>query len=175
MRKTGLMIGFIMLLLPAALLSALPGDSIAFETADLDGSKVTEALFADNRVTMVNIWGTFCPPCIREMPDLGRLSADYKAKGVQIVGVVIDALDRYGRVDDKIKADARKIIDKTKADYLHVVPTVAMFSGLLKDVQAVPTTIFVDSKGHQIGEAYLGSRSYKDWKKIIDSILEVAD
>ncbi len=94
---------------------------------------------------------------------------------MQIVGVVIDALDRYGRVDDKIKADARKIIDKTKADYLHVVPTIAMFSGLLKDVQAVPTTIFVDSKGHQIGEAYLGSRSYKDWKKIIDSILEVAD
>ena len=175
MRKTGLLIGFMMLLLPAALLSALPGDLIAFDTSDLDGNKVTEALFADNRVTMINIWGTFCPPCIREMPDLGQLSTDYKEKGVQIVGVVIDALDRYGRVDDKIKADARKIIDKTKADYLHVVPTIAMFSGLLKDVQVVPTTIFVDSDGHQIGEAYLGSRSYKDWKKIIDNLLEVAD
>ena len=105
MRKTGLMIGFMMLLLPAALLSALPGDLIAFDTSDLDGNKVTEALFADNRVTMINIWGTFCPPCIREMPDLGQLSTDYKAKGVQLVGVVIDALDRYGRVDDKIKAE----------------------------------------------------------------------
>ena len=175
MRKTGLMIGFMMLLLPAALLSALPGDLITFETADLDGNNVTEALFTSNKLTMINIWGTFCPPCIREMPDLGRLSADYKAKGVQIVGVVIDALDRYGRVDSKIKADARKIIDRTKADYLHVVPTVAMFSGLLKDVQVVPTTIFVDSQGRQIGDVFLGSRSYKDWKKIIDSILEVAD
>jgi len=175
MRKTELIIVFILFLLPASLLPAQPGDLITFETADLDGNKVTEALFADNRVTMINIWGTFCPPCIREMPDLGQLSTAYKEKGVQIVGVVIDALDRYGRVDDKIKADARKIIDKTKADYLHVAPTIAMFSGLLKDVQAVPTTIFVDSKGHQIGEAYLGSRSYKDWKKIIDSILEVAD
>ena len=175
MRKTGLMIGFMMLLLPAALLSALPGDLITFETADLDGSKVTEALFADNRMTMINIWGTFCPPCIREMPDLGRLGSDCKDKGVQIVGIVIDALDRYGRLDSKVKDDARRIIYKTKADYLHIVPTIAMFSGLLKDVQVVPTTIFVDSDGHQIGEAYLGSRSYKDWKKIIDSILEVAD
>ena len=157
------------------MLSALPGDLIAFDTSDLDGNKVTEALFTSNKLTMINVWGTFCPPCIREMPDLGKLSADYKDKGVQIVGMVIDALDRYGRVDGKIKEDARKIIDKTKADYLHVVPTVAMFSGLLKDVQAVPTTIFVDSDGHQTGEAYLGSRSYKEWKKIIDSILEVAD
>ena len=49
MRKTGLLIGFMMLLLPAALLSALPGDVIAFDTSDLDGNKVTEALLSANR------------------------------------------------------------------------------------------------------------------------------
>lgn len=37
---------------------------------------------------------------------------------------------------------------------------------------AVPTTIFVDSNGNQVGNAYLGSRSQKDWQKIIDGILE---
>ena len=175
MRKTGLMIGFMMLLLPAALLSALPGDLITFETADLDGNKVTEALFADNRVTMINIWGTFCPPCIREMPDLGRLSADYKAKGVQIVGLPIDLMRQNGSIDEKTKKDAVRIIGKTHADYTHILPTIAMFSGLLKDVQVVPTTIFVDSQGRQIGDAFLGSNSYKGWAKIIDQILEVAD
>ena len=161
-----------MLLFSAAMLFAQPGDAIAFVSEDLDGAKVTEALFAENKVTMINVWGTFCPPCIREMPDLGRLSADYKDKGFKIVGVVIDAMDRYGNVDNKIKEDARKIIDKTKADYLHIVPNVAMFYGFLRDVQVVPTTIFVDSSGRQIGEAYLGSRSYKDWKKIIDNLLK---
>ncbi len=172
MRKTGLMIGFLMLLLPAALLSALPGDLITFETADLDGNQVTEALFSANKVTMINIWGTFCPPCIREMPDLGRLSADYKDNGFLIIGVVVDSMDQFGRVDDKIKEDARRIINKTKADYLHIVPNAAMFYGFLRDVQVVPTTIFVDSDGNQIGEAVLGSRSYKDWKKIIDNLLK---
>ena len=172
MRKTLLILTVLMLLFPVAMLFAQPGDNITFETADLDGAKVTDALFTGNKITMINIWGTFCPPCIREMPDLGRLSADYKDKGVQIVGVVIDAMDRYGNVDNKIKEDAYKIIDKTKADYLHIVPTIAMFYGFLRDVQVVPTTIFVDSSGHQIGEAYLGSRSYKDWKKIIDKFLK---
>lgn len=47
-----------------------------------------------------------------------------------------------------------------------------MFSGLLRGVQAVPTTIFVDSNGNQVGNAYLGSHSQKDWQKIIDGILE---
>lgn len=172
MRKTLLTLTVLMLFFPAAMLHAQPGDIITIETADLDGTKVTEALFSDNKVTMINIWGTFCPPCIREMPDLGRLSADYKNKGFQIVGVVIDAMDRYGNVDNKIKDDAQKIINKTKADYLHIVPTIAMFYGFLRDVQVVPTTIFVDSGGRQIGETYLGSRSYKDWKKIIDNLLK---
>ena len=171
MRKTLLILTVLMLLFPVTMLHAQPGDIITIETADLDGTKVTEALFSDNKVTMINIWGTFCPPCIREMPDLGRLSTDYKDKGVQIVGVVVDAMDQFGRVDDRIVDDARKIIDKTKADYLHIVPTIAMFYGFLRDVQVVPTTIFVDSGGCQIGEAVLGSRSYKDWKKIIDNLL----
>ena len=172
MRKTVAVLIFLMFLVPVAILSAQPGDIITFESSDLDGAPVTEALFAANKLTMINIWGTFCPPCIREMPDLGKLSNDYKDKGVQIVGVVVDAMDRSGRVDGKIKDDARRIIDKTKADYLHIVPTIAMFSGLLRGVQVVPTTIFVDSDGCQIGEAYLGSRSYKDWKKIIDNLLK---
>lgn len=172
MRKTLLILTVLMLLFSEAMLFAQPGDIITFETADLVGTQVTNVLFAENKITMINIWGTFCPPCIREMPDLGRLSDDYKDKGFQIVGVVIDAMDRYGNEDNKIKEDAHKIIEKTKAGYLHIVPNIGMFYGFLRDVQVVPTTIFVDSAGHQIGEAYLGSRSYKDWKKIIDNLLK---
>ena len=172
MKKKLMTLTFLMLFFPAVMLFAQPGDVITFEAEDLDGTQVTNALFAKNRVTMINIWGTFCPPCIREMPDLGKLSTDFKDKGFKIVGVVIDAMDRNGNVDNKIKENARKIIDKTKADYLHIVPDIAMFYGFLRDVQVVPTTIFVDSDGRQIGDAVLGSRSYKDWKKIIDNLLK---
>jgi hypothetical protein len=46
-----------------------------------------------------------------------------------------------------------------------------MMNGLLRNVQAVPTTIFVNSEGKIIGQIYMGARSQKDWQKIIDGLL----
>ena len=40
---------------------------IKFSAKDIDGKNVSEAIFADSKITMVNVWGTFCGPCIREM------------------------------------------------------------------------------------------------------------
>jgi thiol-disulfide isomerase/thioredoxin len=148
------------------------GDKITFTATDLNGAPISSEIFAKNKVTMLNIWGTFCGPCIREMPDLAKLNEANKTNGVEVVGIVIDILDRKGNVDPRIKSSADSIIKQTGANYTHIVPNIAMFSGLLRDIQAVPTTIFVDKNGKQIGEAYLGSRSQKDWQKIIDEILK---
>ena len=70
-----------------------------------------------------------------------------------------------------VRKNADAIIDATKADYTHLVPSKEMLSGFLYGIQAVPATIFVDSSGNQIGDIYFGARSQKDWQKIIDSIL----
>lgn len=148
------------------------GDKITFTATDLNSTPISSEIFAKNKVTMLNIWGTFCGPCIREMPDLAKLNEANKTNGVEVVGIVIDILDRKGNVDPRIKSSADSIIKQTGANYTHIVPNIAMFSGLLRDIQAVPTTIFVDKDGKQIGEAYLGSRSEKDWQKIIDEILK---
>ena len=148
------------------------GDRITFAATDMNGATVTSDIFAKNKVTMLNIWGTFCGPCIREMPDLAKLNETNKAKGVEVVGIVIDILDRKGNVDPRVKSSGEAIISQTGANYTHIIPNMTMMTGLLKDIQAVPTTIFVDSNGRQIGEAYLGSRSQKDWQKIIDEILK---
>mgnify|MGYP002237266326 CR=1 FL=1 len=42
---------------------------------------------------------------------------------------------------------AAKIIEETGADYVHMIPSAELQSGILSMVSAVPTTIFVDSKG----------------------------
>lgn len=148
------------------------GDKITFSATDLNGSPVTSEIFAKNKITMLNIWGTFCPPCIREMPDLTKLNEANKAKGVEVAGIVIDILDRKGNVDPRIKNAADAIIKQTGANYTHIVPNPAMLSGFLRNIQAVPATIFVDSNGVQLGEMYLGARSQKDWQKIIDGLLK---
>lgn len=148
------------------------GDKISFNATDMNGKSVSSDIFSKNKVTMVNIWGTFCGPCIREMPDLAKLNEANKSNGVEVVGIVIDILDRKGNVDSRVKSSGEAIIKQTGANYTHIIPSKEMFSGVLRNVQAVPTTIFVDSNGRQIGEAYLGSRSQKDWQKIIDGILK---
>lgn len=161
-----------LLTLSTLLFAQKAGDKISFTATDFKGNPLTSEIFAKNKLTMVNIWGTFCGPCIREMPDLARINEENKAKGIEVIGIVIDILDNKGQVSERVKTTGEKIIKNTGADYTHVIPNIEMFSGLLRGVQAVPTTIFVDSNGNQVGNAYLGSRSQKDWQKIIDGILE---
>ena len=145
---------------------------ITFTANDINGKNITNEIFENNKVTMLNIWGTFCGPCIREMPDLAKLSEANKNNEVEVVGIIIDILDRKGNVDSRIKSDAQTIIKKTGASYTHIIPSIEMMTGLLRNVQVVPTTIFVDSNGKQIGDAFFGSRSQKDWQKIIDDLLK---
>ncbi|MBR1638972.1 MAG: TlpA family protein disulfide reductase [Treponema sp.] len=143
-----------------------------FDSVDLDGNKISSELYSSNKITMINIWGTFCGPCIREMPELAELSKEYKAKGLEIIGIPIDLTDNRGQIIENIKADADYIIKGTGVTYRNIVPTPQMLSGFLRGIMAVPTTIFVDRDGNQLGELYMGARSKKDWQKIIDKLLE---
>lgn len=157
--------------LAAAAFAQKAGDKVSFSSVDMAGNAVTSDIFAKNKLTMVNIWGTFCPPCIREMPDLAKLNSANKSKGVEVVGIPIDIVDEEGNVNSYTKADGDAIIKQTGADYTHVVPTKDMLDGVLRNIQAVPATIFVDKNGKIVGQMYLGARSQKDWQKIIDSLL----
>lgn len=143
-----------------------------FTSVDLNGNEISSEIYSKNTITMINIWGTFCGPCIREMPDLAKLSEANKDKGVEIIGIPIDVSDATGRLLPRAKKSADSIIAQTGVTYKNVVPNHQMLSGFLRDVIAVPTSIFIDKNGNQIGEIYMGSRSQKDWQLIIDKLLK---
>ena len=69
--------------------AALFAQSVSFSSADLDKNKITDEIFSAADVTVVNVWGTFCPPCIREMPELAEWQKSMP-KNVQIIGIVCD-------------------------------------------------------------------------------------
>ena len=144
----------------------------SFSSQDLEGNPISSELYSNNKITMINVWGTFCGPCIREMPELAKLSEDNLKAGVQIIGIPIDLTDAKGNIIPSVRADADYIIKLTGVGYKNVVPTPDMLFGFLYDIQAVPTTIFVDKDGNMLGEPILGSRSYKDWQKIIKGLLK---
>lgn len=143
----------------------------SFSATDIDGNVVDQSVLSGHKLTMVNIWATFCGPCIREMPDLGELSSAY-GEDFQIIGIVIDATDRNLQVLPEQKAKAKQIIAETGADYLHLLPSPTLNNAILSTVTSVPTTIFVDENGNQVGDIYIGSKAKAQWKTIIDSLLD---
>lgn len=142
-----------------------------FSARDLDGNAVDAGIFTEYKLTMVNVWATFCTPCIGEMPELGDLHRDYADKGFQIVGIVADAADSSGGLLPDLVETAGHIVELTGADYPHLLPSEDLNDALLKNVAAVPTTIFVDKTGSQVGEVYVGAKSSEEWRSIIDQLL----
>lgn len=150
--------------------SASAGVLSSFSATDLNGKTVDQTALADYKLTMVNVWATFCTPCLNEMPELGELAGEYSSKGVQIVGMVTDLTNSDGSISESQLETARDIVSSTGADYTHIVPSTEMY-GLLSQITSVPTTFFVDSKGNQVGQAYVGARDKAAWAEIIDDTL----
>ena len=141
------------------------------DTTDIYGNKVDDSLISGYKLTMVNVWATYCNPCINEMPELARLYHDWKDKGVQIVGLLSDVTDSALQpVDSKVDL-AKTIAEATGADYPHILPSLVIYQKVLSQVSAVPTTFFVDETGMMVGYAYMGSRDYAAWNQIIEDTL----
>lgn len=141
------------------------GQMPSFTTKDLEGNTVTESIFAEKDLTVVNIWGTFCPPCIEEMPELGAW-AEEMPDNVQIVGLIVDIAGD----DDKEHRDmAVTITEKAGADFLQIIAN-NDFAEILQGVVGVPTTLFVDKDGNLVGEPVVGA--YVDgYKQFVEDYL----
>lgn len=143
-----------------------------FTATGLDGEEVDQSIFTGYDVTMVNVWATFCGPCLREMPDLGALHQEFSEQGFQILGIVTDVQAPDGSISQEQVDLAAQIAEETGASYLHLLPSEDLIACLLWQVSSVPTTIFVDETGALIGKGYLGSRDAAAWRSIIEEKLE---
>ena len=123
----------------------------AFETTDTKGNKVTEKIFADKDITMVNVWGTFCGPCINEMPELQKIYESLP-KNANLIGIVADVPEGM-----KDGVDNANYIEKqTGVKYTNLTLSDSL-NGFAKRFYAVPSTIFVDKDGNIIGDLVMGA------------------
>ena len=139
-----------------------------FEGNDMEGNAVTSEIFSESRLTMINVWATYCGPCLGEMPELGELAAEYAPGDPQLIGIISDVTEDAKQKDLDYAAD---LIEETGADYPHLLLNESLYYGLLTDVSAVPTTFFFDENGVII-ETVVGARDKTSWKEIIDALLE---
>ena len=134
----------------------------SFTAEDYDGNIIDQTVLKECKVTMINVWGTFCEPCKKELPELAELNAEYT--DFQIIGIPVD--NTLGSAKN-----AKKMIAELGADFRHLKVSNSL-KQFVSDLKSVPYTIFVNADGGQIGGGYYGSKSKSEWKEIIESILE---
>lgn len=108
------------------------------EFDDPEGDTVTLASFAGKPV-LLNLWATWCGPCVREMPSLDRLAAAQGDK-LQVVALSQD--------DGREKVDA--FLSRARLARLepYMDPKLSMMAALR--VEVLPTTILFDSRGREV-------------------------
>lgn len=136
-----------------------------FSAKDLEGNTVTESIFGEKDLTVLNIWGTFCNPCVGEMPELGAWAAEMP-DNVQLVGLIIDI---NGEEDTEHHDLAVDITKNANADFTQIIAN-QDFYDILKDVVGVPTTLFIDKDGNLVGEPILGA-DVEGYKKFVEDYL----
>lgn len=136
-----------------------------FSTTDLDGNAVDSSILSEAKLTVLNVWATYCTPCVNEMPDLETLSQNYKDKGVQVVGLVADVFE-----DEEKKAEAKEILSATGVTYVNLLPDTVLDDSLLYDITGTPTTLFLDSEG-KILKIVEGTRDLDALTEMVDELL----
>jgi len=140
---------------------------LTFEATTTEGETWNSDKFANSKLTMLNVWGTYCSPCLNEMPDLGEIATEYDASYFQLIGVLCDVMEED---DEKNLETARSLIEQTGANYPHLLLNESLYVSFMGAVSAVPTTFFVRQDGSLIG--YLtGAQSKENWKALIDQLL----
>ncbi|QIB69422.1 TlpA family protein disulfide reductase [Aminipila butyrica] len=139
-----------------------------FKAQDLAGNTVTKDIFSNYDLTLVNVFTTWCSPCIEEIPELNEVYKEMADKKVNVIGIVLD-VNEDGKIDSSKMDKLNKIIESTKAEYMVLLPDDVLRTGLLKDISSVPQTFFVDKDGNIVGETYLGSRNKSEWLKVIET------
>ena len=123
---------------------------------------------ADVSLRLYNVWATWCPPCVAEIPALGQISRDYQGR-VEVIGLQLDAIYNDWSPNQQAIEAAKSLFAKSNATYTNLVPDLSHYD-LLTASGAIPASYFMDSKGQIIKEV-IGSRDYAGWSAIIDELL----
>ena len=137
------------------------GNPVEFQTTDLYGNTVDSAsLFAENEITMVNLWATWCPHCCEELPQLAQIHEQLQALDCGIVGMLEDG------DDPEAVQEAIGLLADAGADYPCVVSPenrddIISTSGL-------PLSFFVNRNGEMVGSPIDGAQVDKYYEAVVD-------
>ncbi|SRR6266436_1967800 len=132
-----------------------------FDLVDVSGGRMKSADIK-GKVAVIDIWATWCAPCILEIPNFNKLHAEHEGKGVQVLAITVESgtLDRIKPKVAQFEMTYPVLVGDDKV--------VEGFGGQI----GLPTT-YVVTKNWKIYQKYLGMRANKREliEKDIDKLL----
>ena len=115
---------------------AQPSTVTALKLKDLHGRQFKLAQYK-GKVVLINFWATWCVPCRAEIPDLIQMQRQYRAEGLQIIGITYppETISEVRRFARKLKVNYRVAIG-TKATKAHFTSS-----------ETLPMTVIIDREG----------------------------
>lgn len=110
----------------------------AFSLPDLQGRERHISDW-DGRVIALNFWATWCPPCLKEIPELIKLQTEYEGRGLQIIGIALQK-----------PAEVIEFAREHGMNYPLLageMPVVRIAEDYGNDIGALPYTVVIDRQG----------------------------
>lgn len=124
------------------------------------------------KVVLLNIWATWCPPCVKEMPSMQRVYDKHRDEGFAIVAVAVDDHPGVRQPDGRIEGLVSEFVDRLGLTFPVVVDSTGDTERRF-DTDYLPTTFLIDREG-RIRVKEVGGRFW-DQEPFLDMVVSLLE
>jgi len=124
------------------------------------------------KVVLLNFWGTWCPPCVHELPDIAAIENQYADRdGFKLLAVSCGR----GRQEDvgRLRRETEALLSRRNIDmpvYADLDMTTRLAFDEVAGFEGYPTTILLDGQG-VIRDVWVGAASHAEFEAAIEQVL----
>jgi thiol-disulfide isomerase/thioredoxin len=142
------------------------GAEMAADFAWSDASGAHKLSDYRGKVVLINFWGTWCPPCRRELPSLVKIRQDLGSEKFEIIGINVGEQPRDG---SSVEQHVAKFASANNIGWPLVIADESIVNAY-GGIEVVPTTFIVDGSG-KIVERIQGSRDEAGFRALIEKAM----
>ncbi len=133
---------------------------------DLKGNNLDSLFYTDAQLTVINFWGTYCPPCIEEFPELNELNTALSdtGKDVRLIGIVVDGNQKK---DKAVSLESQYNLNFDS----YVLENDVVNNAFLSQIMSIPTTLLINRKGELVTAVKVGMGTKDEYMTLIDLAL----
>jgi thiol-disulfide isomerase/thioredoxin len=149
--------------------NAAPHDTAKPALKALDGPGLKRTIATHRgKVVLVNLWATWCEPCVAEFPDLVKLHETYRSRGLVVIAASLDDPETQGRV--------KPFLDRQKATFPAYVRKPGDLDAFVHTLDRgwdgpVPITYLFDRAGRMVGKPLIGAHTYAKFAAAVEPLL----